>query len=544
MGAAPATFCVSPVLCLRRLFGTVLLSVLWEVTMPAMRAAEPSPGFVDYGVAAPVAECRSVMAMRDANGRNLVIATTRDMSAVGYILVTDIDRGETQQYFYPEGAGNGDIFASLASANGRLYTGAGNILLEFDPTAQQWLFHGVTQKQANYFVGCAFTDGPDGLIYGGTCPNSHLVSYNPQTHEIKDYGQLDPQEQYFNFLAFDSAGWAYAGLGTARWNIVAFNVKTNERRQILDETERKVGSARVYASTDGKVYGQAGAQYYRLFEGRGEKIAAGDAGPVAPSGATGYGQRSPKLPDGRQVVAYNLDERWLEVGSPGNDERRRIPFDYKAGGVEVTSLAEGPDAAVYASTAHPMHLARVDIGKQAMTDLGPIPKVGGGNFCAMTRQGNFLIGGEYSHGTLWAYDVTKPWHPGKSILKVSGVPARELASRGQATAGHFSYLETLDLAFFRGDAFGAEGHFPVQAPADGQYFVHVLPFLAERYGRVQFLLDGAAVGEPFIAASPQQKIGPLQVFGPVDLKAGEHTVRMANLNDGMGLDFLVFVREE
>ena len=43
-------------------------------------------------------------------------------------------------------------------------------------------------------------------------------------------------------------------------------------RQIVDEAERKIGSGYVYTATDGKVYGSTGDQWYRLFEGKGEKI--------------------------------------------------------------------------------------------------------------------------------------------------------------------------------------------------------------------------------------------------------------------------------
>jgi len=40
---------------------------------------------------------------------------------------------------------------------------------------------------------------PDELIYLGTSyPKTHLVSFNPKTKEMKDYGQLDPREESFN----------------------------------------------------------------------------------------------------------------------------------------------------------------------------------------------------------------------------------------------------------------------------------------------------------------------------------------------------------
>jgi len=486
--------------------------------------------FTDYGIAAQVAECRGVVTLRTAQGRNLVIAMALDLSPLGYILVTDIDSGETRQVFYPKGAGNSPVYASMLSRNGRFYTAAGGVLLEFDPERSEWLYHGVPQPGAQCFVGEAMSDAPDGLIYGGTCNNCHLISYNPSTRETVDHGRLDPQEQYFSYLAFDSAGWAYAGIGTARWNIVAFNPKTGEKRTIIAEADRKVGTARVVTGTDGRVYGSAGSLLYRLFEGQAERITPDQAAKAAPSGTIGWNARTGTFPDGRQLTAYDLPGRRLEILDPKSGERRTLTFDYQPGGVGVTSLAAGPDAAVYASTSHPMHLSRIGLGDQTLRDLGPIPKVGGGNFCSMATQGNLLIGAQYSAGALWAYDVTRPWQPGAVGRAVTlGTPARDLVDKGQVTGGHFTYLESLDLAFLCGDHFNAEGRWPVSVPAAGAYYVHIQPYVSERYCRVQYLLDGKPLGEPFNSASATRGHGPLQVFGPVALTAGEHWVGVRQL---------------
>jgi len=503
---------------------TFALTVASAVLAPALA----QNGFTDHGVGAKVAECRGVVTLRDGNGRNLVIALTLDESPRGYILVTDIDTGETKQYWYPEGVGNAAVFASLMSRNGRFYTGAGKVLLEFDPTRREWLFHGVPQQEAACFVGSAMADGPDGLIFAGTYPNCHLVSFNPQTKEMKDYGQLDPAEHYFNTLAFDSAGWAYAGIGTARWNIVACNPRTGERRQILAEEERQLGTATVYTGQDGKVYGIAGAQWFRLFEGKGEKINPQDASPRAPTGAIGWGQRTGTFPDGRQLVFYDLENRRLRVADPKTGQEKEIAFDYEAGGVMVTSLATGPEDIVYASTAHPMHLLKLDPRAKSLQDLGPIPRVGGGNFCSMARCGNLLIGAQYSAGALWAYDVTRPWNP-RSQRKVVGLPAQELVKRGQGRDGHFTYLADHDVAFFHGDKFGAEGSIALIVPKTGRFYLHILPYTSERYCTVQFLFDGKEIGKPFVATSKQTRPGELLVFGPLDLRAGEHTLTLRTL---------------
>ncbi len=386
--------------------GLVLLGI------KAMSYAQAQPDFINHGVGAPVAESRGVVTVRDANGRNLVIALALDMSARGYILVTDVDSEETRQHEYPDGVPNSAPFASLMSANGRFYTGAGKVLLEFDPTSRQWLFHGVPQPQAGCFVGQAMADGPDGLIYIGTCPNSHLVSYDPKTQKMTDYGRLDPQEAYFSYLAFDSAGWAYAGIGTARCNIVAFNPRTGERRQIVPESERVLGTGRVFTSKDGEVYGVADKQWYCLSDGRGEKVGKEEAWKVSPRiPAISWGQTTGTFPDGR-TVKYNLPDRWLQVDDPKTGKSRRIPIDYKSGGAMITSLVGGPDGKVYGSSCHPMHFFVFDPQKTELKDLGPVHRVGGGNFCAMAVQGKYIAAASYSHGIFHLFDTTRPFNGG------------------------------------------------------------------------------------------------------------------------------------
>jgi len=482
--------------------------------------------FMDHGVGAKVAEFRGAVALQDAHGNNLVIALILDNSPRGYILVTDIDKEETKQYQYPPGVINASVFASLMSKNGLFYTGVGNFLLEFDPASREWLFHGIAQKDSRFIVGTAITDGPDELIYLGTSyPKTHLVSFNPKTKEMKDYGQLDPREESFNTLAFDSSNWAYAGIGTARWNIIAYNPKTGDRRQVIAEAERQFGTAKVFAGTDGMVYGNAGQQWFRLFKGEGEKIQRKEVSPPAPSRTIGYGQIAGYFPDGRQLLCYNLSEKWLEVKNPKTGKIKRITFNYKTNGAQITSLGIGPSGFVYASTAHPMHLLKLDTKSKIVQDLGPIPKVAGGNFCAITSQKKLIIGAQYPSGSLWAYDATKPWR----LRKFLGIQAQELFRRGKATDGQLIYSQNHEVAFLRGDNFGAEMTFPLESPTDGKYYLHILPLKAKKYCSIQFLLDGKKLGMPYSSASSETQLGNLMVYGPLDLKAGNHSLTVRTL---------------
>lgn len=95
----------------------------------------------------------------------------------------------------------------------------------------------------------------------------------------------------------------------------------------------------------------------------------------------------------------------------GTGRVSELGFDYVSEGSQITSLVAGPDGRVYGSTAHPMHLFVYPPEAGTLTDLGPIEKVGGGNFGGMAVQGDRVLGGAYAGGDLYAYDTTRPWDP-------------------------------------------------------------------------------------------------------------------------------------
>lgn len=383
----------------------VVLTILGGVSAMA------APEFVNHGVAAPIAELRGAAALRDGNGRNVVAMVPLDQSVRGYLLVVDVDSGETTQVPYPEGVPFAGAFASLLSKNGKFYTGEAGFLMEFDPTSRQFTFFGKPHPESEHFVGQAVIDGPDGQIWIGTYSKSHLVAYNPQTHAFTDYGSLDPEEHYFNYLAYDDAGWFYGGIGTARMSLVACNPKTGEKKQLLPDAQRVVGTAQVFRGTDGKVYGVAGANYYRLSGGQAEAVTRAQFAPAVPTGQTGYGGRTGSFPDGR-TYRVNLEEGWVEAVDPKTNAAKRLTLQYKSGGSYLTSMVVGPDGRLYTSSSHPMHFSYYDPATDKMTDLGPVANVGGGNFCAMTVQGKYLAAPSYSNGIFHLYDTSRPYNGG------------------------------------------------------------------------------------------------------------------------------------
>ena len=483
-------------------------------------------GFTDYGVGANVAESRGVVTTQTADGRCLVIANALDESPISYVLVTDIDTGETKQYFCPPDVRQSPPYGSLMHSNGKFYTTQGSIFLEFDPAAGEWTFQAKGSPIGGAYIG--FTEGLDGTVWAGSVYQTGLISFNPETRELKDHGRMDPEEKYLNSLATDQAGWVYCGIGTARCNIVAYDPATGEKRSLIAEDQRVTGSGDVNPAADGTAYGMANNQYYLLNGGKATPVGRADMPTRRKVNNIGWGQRSGSFPDGRRLSTYNLSDKWLDIADPKTNENKRIEFDYQAGGVLITSLAEGPNGVVYGSTCHPMHLLALDSNTKTLQDMGPIPQVGGGNFCAIATQGDIVIGAQYSAGRLWAYDVTKPWTAIRSrdTLRIT---AQDLMNASECKDGHWSYLAGHDIAFLCGDKFGAEGTFKIDAPEDGEYYLHIQPYRSGRYCTVQFLFDGKEIGEPYVATAENTQAGQVQIFGPMDLKAGEHRLAFRTL---------------
>ncbi|MFW6437840.1 MAG: hypothetical protein ACOCZ7_02395 [Armatimonadota bacterium] len=489
--------------------------------LAATAAVFAQDDFVDHGIGAEIAELRSMVPTVTEAGETLLIASPTDSGERGYLLVTDMESGETTQHFCPEGVRQFDPFGALLHSNGKHYHTQGPILLEFDPAAGEFTFHGRPSTRTSPYL--CFTEGLDGTVWAGGVYNTGLISFDPQTQEMKDHGRMDETEKYLSHLAEDDAGWIYCGIGTSRSNIVAYNPETEERRSLIDEDLRMVGTGYVEPLADGSVYGRIGGDHhYHLYDGaatpiedRDELATRRDVRDLR------YGSRVRELPDGREVRRYDLWERVIVILDPETGETTTYDFDYESGGANITSLGPGPAETVYGSTSHPMHLFTLDAGSGDLHNMGPIPEVGGGNFCAISSLGDLVFGVQYAAGQLWQYDVTRPWNP-TIERKVTGIPATELFREGSVDKGHLSYLDSHDVVFIHGDEFGAEATFPLTVEEDGEYYLHVQPLMHEPYCRVQFLLDGNEIGEPFDPSAPDTRPGPLQAFGPMQLEAGEH----------------------
>lgn len=508
-----------------------LLPVVFFAGVAVSEDQPPEASPTDHGVAVPLAERRGVVTTRDRNGRNLVLACSLDTSPHGWILVTDIDSRQTKQVYFPEGVPNAPPYGSILASSGRFYTAAGKVLLEFDPTVLDWTHHSRPFPGANCYL--SFIEAPDGTIWAGTYPAA-LISYDPKAQEARNHGLLDPKEKYLSSLGVDDAGWVYGGIGTQLCNIVAFDPRTEEKRQLVPQAKRKVGSASVYLATDGRVYGRAdltgGRRFYRFHKGGAQEIPQADMGKKAPSGAIYWGDKGGTFPDGRRLKDYSMVDKWLAVRDPETGDTTRIELDYQSEGSIIRVITVGPDGKVYGNSAHPSRNFVCD-----PADNVPRYRRGAIAMKGYAVQDRFIIGGHYGGGKLYVYDTTKPWSKATVPVRLEGgLPARELAECAQYDVGQVRYFKDHDIVFYRAEAYGTGVRFRLETAEEGSHHLVIHPYQSPGYCTVQFTLDGQDIGEPYHGNSKETGLGPIQIHGPVQLEAGRHVLGVRTIDAGVG----------
>jgi hypothetical protein len=357
--------------------------------------------FIDHGVPVPRAEKRGVVAAQDRSGRNLVIASSMDQGPRGWVLITDIDSEKSDQLWIPEEAGNQPTYSVMLSSRGRFYTTSGAYILELDIEKRVWTLCVNPTKVPLYL---SFTEGRDGKIYAGSYEGCHLVAFDPETREATDLGSMDPAEMYLSRLATDDQGWVYCGIGVARYNLIAFNPRTRERRQLVDETERKPGTCAVSSGADGKAYGTIEGANYILYDGVKSPLPEGQAVPPECTGAVGWGSILNRIPDGRQISKYSLDGKWFDITDPKTGETKRLKIDYKSEGAYVRFVVPGPGGKVWGASGHPPWSFTFDPKTRQTKILGTAR-----SWQAVDSLGNRVYSAEYSGGWLSVFDAKRPW---------------------------------------------------------------------------------------------------------------------------------------
>lgn len=381
------------------------IAILWLGVSTELVAVD---GFTNHGVAVPVARSFGGTLIENQTGERLLLSWIGDHSAGSTAkLVVDVDSG---RYFQIDVniSGWDTAKGSLLSSRNRWYTNFGNRFFEFCPEEKDFIFMGQTDDRSAY----ALTEDSDGIIWGVQRHNGTVISYNPDTRELRDHGSGHVEEwsQYARTIAADDDGWIYAGISVVAAQIVAYNSQTNEHRMLLADNERERGSGRVIRGSDGGIYATApGWGWHRLRAGEAFPVEGGpseEASDIAVYEAA-RGFVVEHFSDGTRLKDLNVPDRRVVFEDPDGHERV-IEFDYDTPGARVYSLLRTPDGMIYGGSGHPTHIFRFDPATDQLEDNHMYR---GAHYNALIWHDGYIYTAIYLGGGIDRYDPAIPWDP-------------------------------------------------------------------------------------------------------------------------------------
>jgi streptogramin lyase len=336
-----------------------------------------------------------------------------------FLVQVDPDTGEARQFNAPDGPG---AWAFLAGPDDRIYLGTwdGGLILRFDPKQPTLGIQvlGKPSKTEEYLW--QYDLARDGWLYACTYPQAKLVRFDPRTDAMEDLGRMHPTEMYSRSVASGPNGKVYVAIGMEKGDLVVFDPATKSHRSLLPPEFRPASGAvsvAVWRGADGQVYGVAGSRQFRIDD---EAMV-----PVEQPGA-----KSPmKLRDGREVTAF--ERGGFTLKDPKTGETLRRTFKYAGAGDRIFMVGNGPNGAVYGSTAMPLEVFRYDPGSNRSEHLGSMP--GGEVYSMMPHEGRLYLC-YYGGAIMNLYDPAQPgWKfgtsPGSNPLSFGGVGDGHLRPR-------------------------------------------------------------------------------------------------------------------
>ena len=366
-------------------------------------------GFTDHGVTTPSSNHRGVVATVDGEGRDAVLIWLFDHRGGYALLMIDAETGKSQQFPMPFSPGDA-VYSSILSSKNKFYTLFKGYFAEFDVAKREFTF----SKEVMPQMAMGMTEDDHGIIWAVTYPNSGVISFNPNTRELKDYGYVYNQNwpQYPIYTVADNKGWIYYGIGNTASQIIAFNPATGKAKPMLPEAERKRGTAYVYRDLDGKVYGKSlvnsTEDWYEFYEGNGTKIGSHNSINPKPFITGTQNLFHSEFPDGKKIQRLDLINRKLIIEDPKTNTEKEVSFDYTSEGGWTMGVAKSPDGKLSGGTSFPMRFFSYDPKTDKWVNLSAY-----GQYNALASYGKYFYFGSYPQGALLEWNTSKPWVGGR-----------------------------------------------------------------------------------------------------------------------------------
>lgn len=375
-----------------------------------MQATDPASSSAAFSTVRQSAESPAslynwTIVNRPDGSQHLVLTYRRD----SLLLSVDLATGEIQQT-KTQGFGYG----LTTTPDGRVYLGT-----SMSPGARLFEYHldtnsltelgRVAGEESLFWIETA----PDGKIYGGTYPNTFLISYDPDSKELKNLARLTPDQTHSSFGAVSSSGLVYAAVGMNNQGIIEYNPATGEMRDLWPEEWAAPDMARVYLGEDGNIY---------AYPGIANEASSGKTLKISPEGQVEITNRGalqamggmpptrkarPTLKDGSILEEVNSVK--ISIRSP-DGTLRFIDLDASGGKKPIYSIGLGPGDKIFA-TSKPQIVFGYDTAKDAPIDLirSAMPGEGqGGQIDSLGGAGNLLVLACYRHAKLYSLDFAQP----------------------------------------------------------------------------------------------------------------------------------------
>ncbi len=388
-----------PITTYSHLSHVILLVVTSQYTPAATE--ELGNGFYHHGVATPVSNHRGTVATTDGEGRKVVLVWLFDHRGGYALLLIDADTGKSQEFLMPFPPGGDCPYASILSSKNKFYTHFNSHFVEFDPLTRAFTFYRKTKPQ----MAMGMTEDDSGVIWSVTYPRSGVVSFDPQTRTLRDYGYVHNENwrQYQRYVAGDDTGWIYFGVGNTRSLVIGFNPETGSGTSMIPEGA--TGSGYVYRDLDGKVYGHVvGGEWFSFYQGKAAQIGTRDQRRPKPIITSHQGLFHTAFPDGSQLKRCDLVNRKLVIYDKKTNEEKRLSFDYQSQGAHIMGLATSPDGTVCGGTAFPMRFFSYDPHRDVWHNRASY-----GQWNTVARQGDRFFVGGYGGGFLLQWDPKGEW---------------------------------------------------------------------------------------------------------------------------------------
>ncbi|KAG2392860.1 hypothetical protein C9374_009437 [Naegleria lovaniensis] len=370
-------------------------------------------GVYDMGVAVDKGNTRGVVVTVCGQAPNpqyeCILALMMEFSSYMFaLLVVNSENGNTTRLDFPNQAiTTGDaVYASLLSFDGQYYYfHFGGHFFQFDAKTVAFSFIGKTLPG----TAMRMTLDNQGNVWSVTYPKSGLVSFNPNTRVLTDYGYVYNQSwpMYQRSLAFDDQGYLYFAVGYTLSQIIAFNPNTSKANPLIPEHERVDGMPVLYRDVDGAVYAANvhATPVYRLYKGNSSVIVSHPK--VEMKYITGSQDFFyPYFPSLRRLITFDEENRQFTIREK-NNTLTTLSFQYTCRGANIMDIRASPDfSTLIGGSNFPMNFFTMNSKNGIFQNYYSVDQP---NVVQAFPYDPYVWFGTYPYGRLLQYDLNKPW---------------------------------------------------------------------------------------------------------------------------------------